>query len=139
MPTPTGPLDIEVVKSIAFPFRLGALSFPQMLEGDNSVVFNSMVALILTGKNERVMHNDVGTNVHRFVFDNLGPLARARVAADVARAFALYEPRAEILSIDAVDGQTVDEKLSETTIVVNIVWRLNGEVESQQIPIPTGM
>jgi len=129
MPLP----DIDVVKSIAFPFRLGATSFPEGAEGPG-VVFANMVALIMTGKSERVMHIDVGTNVHQFIFDNIDPLTRARIAADVTAAISNWVPEAQIISVNPVLEE--DKKNSKgTTIKIDIIYRVAGQIYNQQVPV----
>ncbi len=129
---PTAQTDVEVVKSIAFPFSLGPTSFPEMVEG-SAVVFNSIVALLLTGKNERVMHVDVGTNVHNYVFDNLDALTAARIATEVTTAITTYEDRAEVLSVQPVE--VANKTGSGTHIVIDVVYRVANQIFDQQVPI----
>jgi len=125
--------DVDLVKSIAFPFHLGATSFPEGAQGPG-VVFANMVALILTGKSERVMHYDVGTNVHEFVFDNMDPLTQARIGADVTAAIDNWVPEAQLLSVKPVE--IVPTKNSKgTTILIDIVYRVAGQVYNQQVPV----
>lgn len=125
--------DVEVVKSIAFPFRLGATSFPEVAQG-SAVVFANMVALILTGKSERVMHVDVGTNVHNFIFDNMDPLTMARVAADVTAAITNWVPEAQLLSVKPVKIEPKKNGRG-TTIYIDIIYRVAGQVYNQQVPV----
>lgn len=122
--------DTGVIKSIKFPFSLGPTAFPDTSEGVD-VVLNSLKALLTTGVTERVMRNDVGINVHAYVFDSMTPITRARIAAEVKRAINLYEPRAQVLAIDAKEGS------QQNTILVDIVFRIAGQTTRQQIPVST--
>jgi phage baseplate assembly protein W len=137
MPVPT--TTPMVLRSIAYPFRVGSQAFPMMVQGLDAVVFNSIKALMTTSVGERVMRGALGTSVQAFVFDNLDPLTQARVAAVTARAIALFEPRAEVLSVEARTGKDVG--LEDTAIVLDVVYRINNQVYQQQVPIqgaPTG-
>jgi len=107
--------------SISFPFRKGATGFPQMAEGDE-VVLDSLKALVLTAKNERVMRNDLGTYAHTYVFEDLTPILQARVAADLAQTAAKYEPRARILAVEVSEGQ------QDGQINVDVVFQVNDKV-----------
>jgi phage baseplate assembly protein W len=131
MPVPT--TTPTVLRTIAYPFRVGSQAFPMMLQGLEDVVFNSIKALMATSVGERVMRGALGTNVQAFIFDTLDPLTQARVAAVTARAIALYEPRAEVLSVEARQGAAVG--LEDTAIVLDVVYRINNQVYQQQIPI----
>lgn len=126
--------DAEVVRSIAYPFNLGKTSFPEAAEG-SAVVFNNLVALILTGTSERVMHIDFGTNVHRFLFDNVDPLTAARVAADVTAAISNWLPEAQVLSVKPVDIAKAEKNERGTTIVIDVIYRVAGQVYNQQVPV----
>jgi phage baseplate assembly protein W len=128
------PQQVRTLTTIALPFRPGQQNFPIMVEGVSNVVFSSIRNLVLTGRNERVMRADLGTNAHAFIFENMSDIQRARVASDVARAIALYEPRAEVLSVEARDG--ADEGIEDTAVVVNVVWKVANQLQSQQIPFP---
>lgn len=122
--------DTGVIRSIKFPFSFGNTAFPDISEGID-VVLNSLKALLTTGIKERVMRNDVGINVHAYVFDNMTPITRARIAAEVKRAINLYEPRAQVLAIDAKEGN------EQNTIFVDIIFRIAGQTMRQQIPVST--
>lgn len=125
--------DVDVIKSIAFPFNLGPTSFPEGAQGPG-VVLSNMIALILTGTSERVMHVDVGTNVHEFIFDNMDPLTRARVAADVTAAITNWVPEAQLLSVKPI-VEVTKKNAKGTTIKIDIVYRVAGQVYNQQVPV----
>ena len=128
--------DADVVKSLAFPFQLGKAGFPA-LATPAQVVFNSIVALLLTGTNERVMHADMGVNLHRLVFENLTPILEAQIAAEVTRAIETYEPRAEVMAVDA-RVSTMSEAGVVTAILVDVLYRVAGQPVQQQVEVPVG-
>ena len=136
MPTVNVPppvTDAEIVKTLAFPYQLGQSGFPA-LASPNNAVFQSILALLLTGTNERLMHVDMGVNLHRMVFDNLTPILQARIATEVTRAIEDYEPRAQVLAVDSSIGTNTDG--GPTAIIVNVLYRVNGQLADQQVEIP---
>ncbi len=135
MPIPNEPpqlTDVEVVKSIAFPFRLGKSSFPEMATVETAVKYR-IYALLLTGKNDLVMNCDVGTNVHTFIFENMSELMKARLALDVASAIQKYEPEAKVIT---VQPKAFEEKDGSTTTIIDIIYRVGNQVVEQQVPVP---
>jgi phage baseplate assembly protein W len=131
--TPPPVTDAEIVKTLAFPYQLGQSGFPA-LSDYNNVVFQSILALLLTGTNERLMHVDMGVNLHRMVFDNLTPILQARIATEVTRAIEDYEPRASVLAVDSAIGTNTEG--GPTAIIVDVLYRVNGQPVSQQVEIP---
>lgn len=123
----------NTVLGFAFPFRPGPQGFPQMVSGTAAAVSTSIRSLLATGFNERVMRGQLGTNVHAFVFDNLSGILNARIGAAIARALALYEPRAELLSVETQRG--ADIGMEDTALLVTVVYRVNNELVSQQVPV----
>lgn len=118
----------DELRGISFPFRSSSTSFPKM-SVSTQVIHDSIKALLLTSKEERVMRPDLGVNIHSYVFDNLTPIVRARIALDIKRAIEYYEPRVAVLSVDAVEGR------DDHTIVIDVVYRVAGQNIRQQIPV----
>jgi phage baseplate assembly protein W len=121
------------LKSIAWPFRAGPQGFPATINGIDAVVWHSIQGLMTTGLGERVMRTTLGTNVHAFVFDTLDGITAARIATAVGHAIALFEPRAEVLSVEARTGAASNR--AETAIVIDIAYRIANQVFAQQVPI----
>lgn len=126
-------LDADIVRTLAFPFQLGLSGFPAMANAERAV-YQSILALMLTGSNERLMHVDMGVNLHRMVFDNLTPLLQARVATEVTRAIETWEPRAEVLGVQSRLSDKADGV--ETAIIVDVLYRVAGQPQSQQVQVP---
>lgn len=131
--TPPPVTDAEIVKTLAFPYQLGQSGFPALAD-PTKAVFQSILALLLTGTNERLMHVDMGVNIHRLVFDNLTPILQARIATEVTRAIEDYEPRAQVLAVDSALG--TNSEGGPTAIIVDVLYRVNGQTLSQQVEIP---
>jgi len=135
MPTVNQPppvTDAEIVKSFAFPFQLGQAGFPALAVPDEAL-FCSIVALLLTGTNERLMHADMGVNIHRMIFDNMTPILQARIATEVARAIEQFVPQAEVIAVDARLSEKSDGV--ETAIFVDVLYRKVGQSQSQQVQV----
>jgi phage baseplate assembly protein W len=126
-------LDADIVRTLAFPFQLGLSGFPAMANAERAV-YQSILALMLTGSNERLMHVDMGVNLHRMVFDNLTPLLQARVATEVTRAIETWEPRAEVIGVQSRLSDKSDGV--ETAIIVDVLYRVAGQPQSQQVQVP---
>jgi phage baseplate assembly protein W len=127
--------DAATVLTLAFPYQLGQAGFPAMAD-PNKAIFYSIVALLLTGVNERVMHPDMGVNLHRLVFENLTPILQAQIATEVTRAIETYEDRAEVLAVDTRISATRDGVA--TAIMVDVLYRVAGQEVGQQVEVPVG-
>lgn len=128
--------DSKLVKTLAFPFQQGQLKFPAMAR-PTQPVFNSITALLLTGQNERVMRPDFGVRVHDNLFATMSPITQAKISADAARSIQKYEPRAEVLSI--IPSEELGDNGQRTAIVFDLVYRVAGQPQTQQVVIPTTM
>lgn len=126
-------LDADIVRTLAFPFQLGLSGFPAMANAERAI-YQSILALMLTGSNERLMHVDMGVNLHRMVFDNLTPLLQARVATEVTRAIETWEPRAEVIGVQSRLSDKADG--IATAIIVDVLYRVAGQPQSQQVQVP---
>lgn len=125
--------DVDLLKTLAFPFQRGPSGFPAMADPKRAI-FYSIWSLLTTGKNERVMHPELGVNLHRFVFNNLTPILQARVATEVAKAISDFEPRAQVVGVESKMGTLEDG--GTTAIIVSVLYRVAGQLQSQQVPIP---
>jgi phage baseplate assembly protein W len=130
----TPPLvNAAITRTLAFPFQIGRSGFPAMSSANNAI-YQSIQSLMLTGRNERLMHVDMGVNMHRMVFDNLTPLLQARIATEVTQAIESWEPRAEVLGVDSRISERSDGV--DTAIIVDVLYRVAGQPQSQQVLIP---
>lgn len=124
--------DADIVRTLAFPYQLGTAGFPALADATNPV-FQSILALLLTGTNERLMHVDMGVNLHALVFDNLTPILQARISTMVMQAIEQYEPRATVLAVDTILSTTADGVA--TAILVDVLYSVIGQQEDQQVQV----
>jgi len=125
----------KIIKSLAFPFQRGQTGFPQLADPVR-VVFYHITALLLTAKNERVMNPGFGVSIFSYVFDNLTPITTARVSLVVSRAIDLWIPEAKVLKM--VPTIKKNEDGTQSTIILDIWYRVANQSAKMQVPIPVG-
>lgn len=125
--------DAQIVKSLAFPYQLGQTGFPA-LAYYKQVVYSSIVALILTGSNERLMRVDMGVNAHQYLFEDLTPILSARLATEVTAAITDWEPRATVLSV--LPDEIKSDEGERTFLAINVLYSVGGQPVNQQVLIP---
>jgi len=86
------------ILGIAFPFRPSATSFPAVAE-DVDVIADNITRIIQTPRGSRVMRPEAGSDTYSFLFENSGPLLRARIDNEVRRAVSAGEPRARVIQV----------------------------------------
>jgi len=115
---------ISSLKGIAFPFRPGSISVPAMNATAGTVV-DAVRSLLSTGLGEVPLAPYLGTNLYSYVFENVTPLARARVAQEVRRIIETGEPRMSVLSVDTTrEG----DDAGGWRIGLRIEYELNGDL-----------
>jgi len=113
---------MPVFRGVSHPFRKGTTAFPEG-SGDDSLIRESLVQLILTGSGERVMRPSVGTNVRKFIFEPNDELLTSLVQTEVATAIARFEPRVTVVGIQT---QRIESELLVTiTYIVNATQQVN--------------
>lgn len=125
--------DARIVKSLAFPFQSGKTGFPA-LANVKQVVYNSLVALLMTGTNERLMHVDLGVNTLQYVFEDLTPILSARLATEVTAAIVRWEPRAIVISV--LPDEIKSDEGERTFLAINVLYSVAGQPVNQQVLIP---
>lgn len=95
-------------RGIAFPFQKGKKSFPAGAE-DDELIKQSLVQLVMTGKNERIMRPDVGAASHRYIFENNDEILQQLAETEIAFLINRYEPRVSLTSISAVRGDQLED------------------------------
>jgi phage baseplate assembly protein W len=125
--------DEQIVISLAFPYQRGQTGFPALAR-PNQVVYNSIVALLLTGKNERLMNTEFGVNTHQYLFEDLTPILSARIATEVTAAITQWEPRAIVLSV--LSDEVKNDEGERTALAINLIYSLAGQIVEQQVLVP---
>ena len=69
--------------------------------GEEAKVRQSIEIILRTAPGERVMRPDFGCGIHDLVFDTISGATIGRVASVVARALATWEPRIDVLDVNA--------------------------------------
>ncbi len=84
-------------------------SFPVEVDGsgriveanDDDKVRQSIEIILRTAPGERVMRRDFGCGIHELVFATISADMLGRVVASVSGALATWEPRIDVLGVDA--------------------------------------
>lgn len=79
----------------------------------------SIRIILGTAKGERVMRPDFGCGIHNFVFDVTSTFTIGKIKSSIQEALTLWEPRIDILRVDAST-----EKSNEGKIIFSIEYRV---------------
>lgn len=90
----------------------------------------SIRQLLLTGRGERVMRPDVGSQIERFVFEPNEDLRAELIAAEVMEVLSRYEPRILVTGVETI---TEDESV---IVTIGYVVRATGQPQTQGVSIP---
>jgi len=120
----------QITKTLAFPYQLGATGFPAMSKTRNNV-YTKIYSLLTTARGERVMNYDLGVNLHEFVFSNMTPIQRARLANLIANAIETFVAG---VTVNAVTSEKLEYQEGLGTMVrFDIKYTVGGESLSQQV------
>lgn len=125
--------DIDIIKTLKFPFQLGTVGFPEM-ESPDRYSFSNIVALLLTGLGERVMNVDLGVSVHEFLFTNMTPIQQVRLSSMVSTAIETFIPWVNVISV--IPSQLKYDDGVGSKITFDITYSVGGQDSSQQIIYP---
>jgi phage baseplate assembly protein W len=125
--------DVDIVKTLKFPFQLGNVGFPE-LENPDNYSFSNIIGLLLTGLGERVMNIDLGVNIHDFVFSNMTPIQQVRLSSMIISAIETFIPWVTIISV--IPTQLKYEDGVGSSIVFDITYSVGGQDQNQQIIYP---
>lgn len=118
------------ILGIKFPFQKGTTKFPAQ-SVDDEVIADNISRILQTPRGSRVMRPNQGSDAWSFVFENVGPLLRARIDHDVRRALAVGEPRAKVLLVDVHEEVTTNGKRQ---VIVEIAYSVNSNVTKTAVP-----
>lgn len=119
------------ILGISFPFGRSATSLPAG-SVDDDVIADNIQRILLTPRGSRVMRPGTGSDMFGFVFENTGPVLRARIDNEVRRALAAGEPRAEVLFV-GVEERAILADPGGTEVVVDVNYRVNLEVRRTSV------
>lgn len=121
----------RATRGMAFPFGAGPLGLPQPVSGER-LIQDAVRCLLTTGRGERRMRPEMGTNAQAFLFGTPTPLMLARLAADVAEALRA-EPRITVIRVTPRVAATGEG--GANTVIVDILYAVGGQVQGQQVEI----
>lgn len=95
----------------AFPIETNRHGEIRLVEGEKDI--EQAVRLILsTAPGERVMRPEFGCGIHRYAFSTVDTTTLTVIEDEVGDALARWEPRIEVLAVDAELADPTDGKLS---------------------------
>lgn len=98
---------------------------------DKDVIKHSILNLINTHKGSRVYDPDYGTNIHKLVYELNIKRTRNIAKTEIKHVIEKYEPRAELIEVNAFTGK--NDKANEVTIVVVVKYIEYNETEEIKI------
>ena len=118
-------LNQVVYKDIDTLFDIHPVTRKLNILTNNAAVARSVKNLVLTNKGERPYQPFLGCDVRNQLFELNDGLVESEVEDTISEVISQYEPRAELISVDA------DIKLDQHSVDVTITFR----VVNQQDPI----
>lgn len=95
----------------AFPFRVEPASGRIRTAADEEDIRESILIILKTAKNERVMRPDFGCGIHDLVFAAVDTATLAQVKRDVEDSLRTHEARIEVTGVVARAGNLLNGQL----------------------------
>lgn len=128
--------DKKIIKAIAFPFQKGIFGLPAMVKPEN-YIYTKIISLLTTSPGERVLNVGFGVNLTEYVFTNMTPIQRVRIANAVSNAIEKNIPE---VRVNSVDSHIIEDNSDSEKVVFDIIYTVGNESHEQQvIYIPTTM
>ena len=111
---PTAPRARVPVLGAGWRFPVGRVagdSGPLAMSADEESVRESIYIILSTAKGERLMRPTFGCNLHELVFAVNNRATQATAAFEVREALEAWEPRIELLEVEATAGGDLGEQL----------------------------
>ena len=106
-------------QGLSFPPRVGAGGRLAWSAGEDNVR-ESIRLILLTEPAERLMLDEFGCGLRRFLFEPNTPSTRALIQERVSRAITRWEPRVRLDDV-SVEADPSDDRLIQIDIVVRLV------------------
>ncbi len=114
----------------SFPLRLDASGSFVLVSGEDDV--DEAIRLILgTAYGERPMRPDYGCGIHDLIFDSIDANLSGRVAADVTASLTRWEPRIEIMRVDAVP-----DPVDTHVLLIDVSYRIRSTNDRRNLVFP---
>ncbi len=101
------------------------------LNSEDREIEQAMRLILATAPGERPMRPKFGCGIHDYVFAPADVNTGGRIAVEVKRALAFWEPRVEVKSVDV----SVDE-VDRNTLYINIVYQKKGSYDPRNLVFP---
>jgi uncharacterized protein len=101
------------------------------LTSDERDLEQAMRLILSTARGERPMRPEFGCGIHDYVFAPADATTAGRLATEVKRSLAFWEPRVEIKSVDV----SVDE-YARNTLYIHIVYEKKGSFDPRSLVFP---
>ena len=112
-------------------FPISNASEDGFVVNDKDVIKQSILNIINTHKGSRVYDPDFGTNIYKLVHELNIRRTRNIAKTEITAAIEKYEPRAEVLNVNAYAGK--EEKSHEIVVVVDVNYVEYNETEEIEI------
>jgi phage baseplate assembly protein W len=114
----------------AYPLRLDGSGGFALAEGEDDV--EQAIRLILgTAVGERPMRPEYGCGIHDMIFDSIDASLVGRVAIDVRASLTRWEPRIEVVDVDAAP-HPVDSHV----LLISIGYRIRSSNDRRNLVFP---
>jgi phage baseplate assembly protein W len=118
-----------------FPFSKGPTGFPASAT-DNDLIQQALIQLIMTGRGERIMRSDYGSNAYGFIFENTGAPTQMLIQTEIRNVIAKYEPRVLLQNVQVVVNNSTGLQPTLVTITINYIVLINST--NQQLNLTIG-
>lgn len=109
-------------KGWSFPPRINERGGVAMSSEDEKIR-QSIRIILSTAKGERVMRPEFGCDIHEYIFAVANTSMLTSVESAVTEALILWEPRIEVISVEATNAGSLGEPL-EAAVVIDIRYRI---------------
>jgi phage baseplate assembly protein W len=101
------------------------------LNSDDAEIEQAIRLILTTAPGERPMRPRFGCGIHDFVFAPANATTAGRLAVEVKRALAFWEPRIEVRGVDvSVDAY------ARNTLYINIQYEKKGSYDPRNLVFP---
>ena len=96
---------------------------------DEESVKESIKNLVLTNRGERLFQPNLGCDVRKLLFDNIGPDTIVIAKEMIKNVLEAYEPRADVIGVDVIGD------LDKNAVTINIVYSVINREEPLSLSI----
>ena len=119
------------MNGVAFPVIEGLGGFFTRSEGAETIM-SGMKQLLLTGKGERAMNPEFGTNLRKAVFEPFDEELKNTLRADIETAILEYEPRVDLETV-SIEWDESNRASGYNQIYVRVLFRIKEDLSEPQV------